>query len=523
MKNVNKSLLKKVLLISISFQLILSICISFYFIYHSNERAQESLRDSVRQSVLSIFHSNEKFKQDQFHSELSRKIWEIYGVKGVNLYTEECQLLASTPINLRMNCKKEGLVISLTDQVSRISHIQINLSKLKNPYLVRTIINIGLIVLAFLVLTAFASYSIFIRYFKHELSNIVHNVIVGVGKNDDKVTYDGVPTEIQPLAKKVFERTKELKETQKELGVLNKEKALYQLSLKVSHDLRAPLAILKKHKETLDKGILENSIERLEDIANQLLKKNKSHTQLRIVHLNKVLSKVIEEKKELYPSTIFKKELKGDFVILGSFVELESILSNLINNSIEAGATEIKFSLGDRGDKVQLLVNDNGPGFSSSLLETDLSDFYSYGKDRGNGLGLKNAFEDLKLRGHALSISNANGASIEILFTKNLNGPIYLLEDELIFQMLWKEFFKKFDIDLKVFSKSDDLMSSLNDKDNNENVLFILDQELGEERKGIDISYDLYKRGYKNIILSTGYLDSIEAPNFILSVIGKEP
>lgn len=60
---------------------------------------------------------------------------------------------------------------------------------------------------------------------------------------------------------------------------------------------------------------------------------------------------------------------------------------NLINNSLEAGATHVSLGLQDVNGYLDITVKDNGPGFESEQKEQLLEAFYTT-KSQGTGLGL---------------------------------------------------------------------------------------------------------------------------------------
>ena len=60
---------------------------------------------------------------------------------------------------------------------------------------------------------------------------------------------------------------------------------------------------------------------------------------------------------------------------------------NLVNNSLEAGATQVEVTLTGRGDELKIAVVDNGPGFPQDKVSELMEAFYTT-KSHGTGLGL---------------------------------------------------------------------------------------------------------------------------------------
>jgi signal transduction histidine kinase len=99
--------------------------------------------------------------------------------------------------------------------------------------------------------------------------------------------------------------------------------------------------------------------------------------------------------------------------------ELKTLLSNLINNSIEASATKITIYV----QKNQLLIQDDGKGIPNEICQRLLSEPLSYGKGAltngsGNGIGLYSAYHTLKSVGGDLILKSEEnvGTSITLVF-----------------------------------------------------------------------------------------------------------
>jgi signal transduction histidine kinase len=128
-----------------------------------------------------------------------------------------------------------------------------------------------------------------------------------------------------------------------------------QLSRKMFHDIRSPLASLNSiaeemtFSEAVAEKIFKGSIGRINDIANSLL----STTQKQIIQLptfqdfNSLINEIVSEKKTEHRtrnlSIIFQSSTDAKAFI--EPIELRRIISNLLNNSIEASKNEIIIKL----------------------------------------------------------------------------------------------------------------------------------------------------------------------------------
>jgi len=63
------------------------------------------------------------------------------------------------------------------------------------------------------------------------------------------------------------------------------------------------------------------------------------------------------------------------------------VMINLVKNSHEAGAHACTIEITTTGDKIEMTVEDDGPGFPPRLLDEGIMPYFTT-KERGSGLGL---------------------------------------------------------------------------------------------------------------------------------------
>ncbi|MCH8860153.1 MAG: sensor histidine kinase [Thaumarchaeota archaeon] len=119
------------------------------------------------------------------------------------------------------------------------------------------------------------------------------------------------------------------------------------------------------------------------------------------------------------PSTIQINFPKNDFQIFGNFYKLVVVLSNLVENSIEAMKKNgvINILAREGIDYVQIDIKDSGPGLPTEIIKKAFSSLYTTKPD-GNGLGLKVAKTIIELHGGTISVRN-NPTTFSIKLPKN--------------------------------------------------------------------------------------------------------
>lgn len=327
-----------------------------------------------------------------------------------------------------------------------------------------------------------------------------------------------------------------------------------RISQQVSHDIRSPLAALDMISGTL-KGIdeesriiLRNSINRIRDIANSLSAKdssttlsvqklqsldsngatnsNSSQQNTNTLLLSPIIDSIITEKRIQFRSDLSVQiDFLQDQASYGMFakinaVELKRVISNLVNNAIEALPNKIgrvEISVKEEKGQIQLSVIDNGMGMPPEVLKNAGTPGFTHGKPLGSGLGLSHAKTTVESWGGSLSISSNSTQTRNIGnsgTTVTLNLPkqpapswfvpslevkrnllVVVFDDDLSIHQVWKGRFESIGHHASVINFSN--VQGLRDfyrKDylRHEDVLFLMDFEiLNESITGLDLIEEL--------------------------------
>ncbi|MFA6521932.1 MAG: ATP-binding protein, partial [Candidatus Gracilibacteria bacterium] len=218
-----------------------------------------------------------------------------------------------------------------------------------------------------------------------------------------------------------------------------KAKLMHQVSAQVAHDIRSPLAALDMAvKDTAQipeeqRIIIRSAVSRIRDIANSLLEKHRNVAKTDsadandsargvaepagVYLLSSLIDPLITEKRLQFRSKIgvdIDAHLGSSSYGLFAKVqptEFKRVLSNLINNSVEAldknGSVILKLSC--REGKITITVRDTGKGVSPEVLAKLGTRGETHGKSGGSGLGLYHARTSLESWGGTLNISSELG------------------------------------------------------------------------------------------------------------------
>ncbi len=363
--------------------------------------------------------------------------------------------------------------------------------------------------------------------------------------------------------------------------------AIELMAAQISHDIRSPLSALSSMLTQIvelpeqQKNIINNAITRINDIANDLLTKRKemqsnqsadlsirSIRSIRLIDpilnielLSPVIESIIEEKRIQYKenNTVeIVTQFKNSHNIFANINvrEFQRVLSNLLNNSIEA-MTDTKgyvtVNLNQNQEWVFITIQDTGKGIAPHILKNLGQLGITHGKSKsqsGNGLGLYHAIKTIESFNGQLEIASTEnvGTTITIKLPTikapdsfaEISDPMsshqtaktekhrikydaVLIDDdfELIINM-WKISAQSNNKKLITFQDPKDFINQIDEVDKNTPIY--IDSNLGNGVKGQDIAKLIFDLGFKEIYLATGYQASEFFPMpWIKGIVGKTP
>lgn len=335
-------------------------------------------------------------------------------------------------------------------------------------------------------------------------------------------------------------------------SVKQREKmAIANLAQQVLHDLRSPLTSLEVAAENLDlfpeqdRIIIRGSLGQIKDLTYRLMNfakvRNANTDKDKTCLLASLVESVCAQKRyQLKKDTVNKIEIKTAFAensyhifAVINPVEMKRIISNLINNAIEAmkdneGIVFLKMQQCVHG--IRLTVQDNGRGIEKELWPSIMERGQSFHKNTGSGLGLYHAKETLKKVGGKIYFESAidlgttfhlelkvaavpEWFSSKIIF--NANEEIIILDDDENIHRVWKQKFQKMelqDYEIKVvhFSKTRELIEYIKSK-KSRRFKFLCDYEIvGDEKNGLDIIQELALQKKSYLVTSRYEEDEVQ-------------
>jgi len=291
----------------------------------------------------------------------------------------------------------------------------------------RVVATLAVLLLIVFLLTVFTSFTI-TRPLK-ELIQMTEQVAVGKAYRKPNLDRPGVK-EIQLLARAFAEMTERME---------HRSNYIHNFAMHVSHEFKSPLTSTQgaiellqnfyddmpaKKRNQFFKNIAQDT-DRLQRLVSRLLELARADVfepgeeQTELVSL---LEKTQEQYKKSGLAIHLKSIITSFYLPLGKEV-LETIISNLFENSLQHGANQIMVEMVEKKGLI-IRCYDNGKGISAANAEKIFTPFFTTNRKKGGtGLGLQIIQSLLKAHhGSIKHVPTANGALFEIQFAGTLKS-----------------------------------------------------------------------------------------------------
>ncbi|MCO5142632.1 MAG: HAMP domain-containing histidine kinase [Oligoflexia bacterium] len=316
-----------------------------------------------------------------------------------------------------------------------------------------------------------------------------------------------------------------ISEKNKILNALSAEVKYAAFAKQVAHDIRSPLAVLKLDSLS-SKG--RRILDRLEKILEDIQPENKKHHQF--VDLEVLLMEVIDEAASFYkiiPTAIkldISKEMAHEPMV--DPIGWRRVISNVLNNAIESHrevpvAINIFCKVSD--DRAFIKIIDSGEGISKKNARIAGEKSFTYGKEKGRGLGLLSTGNFLrKIRGSfKIYPLESRGSCAEIEFPRFGYYGVVLIDDDKDLITLWEKSGRTANYHFSSFQSLDNFLNS-SAVDRRAEVFLDLNFS-GHKLDIVDTYKKLSLRGYNRLFLATGQPIPRDAAENFIAVVGKEP
>lgn len=251
--------------------------------------------------------------------------------------------------------------------------------------------------------------------------------VKAIAKDFDEPLSQHEPAEIAAgrYAVKAFLERIEAQEVEREAlyrkqVMLEKDAAVVQMSQNLAHDLKNPMTAFDfaTRVKTWDefKAMRDQMARSLTTVQVILagIGKSSSGSLIKAVNCIIDLPTITGDLSRLFSSTTFELTYEGLGTVPAFLdpVAIERVISNLVRNAREAGASRVVIEGVSRGADLVLSVIDNGPGLPDAVIAKLFERGATYGKDGGSGIGLFNVKAIVESHGGTIDHERQSGLTV---------------------------------------------------------------------------------------------------------------
>jgi len=220
----------------------------------------------------------------------------------------------------------------------------------------------------------------------------------------------------------------QISKLEEDLRIKERLAAMGTLSAGIAHEIRNPLTSIKGFAQMINlkssdeqakryaKQVIAE-VERLEKLVKDIL----AYAKRQQVHKIPVrLSELVEEAKKNLSIPV---EVEGDAMLCADKTLMATVLSNIFKNAQEAGATLIEVKATEQPNRIDIFIEDNGPGIPEDILPHIFEPFRT-SKAKGTGLGLAISHNIIESHGGEITVWNKpeGGSVFRITLRKETCG-----------------------------------------------------------------------------------------------------
>lgn len=261
----------------------------------------------------------------------------------------------------------------------------------------------------------------------------------------------------------LHEKSNEIISLRERLRTFESQAALGKIASKLAHELGSPLnaiytsvqLLLENELPQVERkklSVIERQVEIMIGIINSLLQARKIAMPSK---QDVVLNDLIEETKLIMEPRLKGKPIRLDSkiehplaVISADHIQIQQVLINLLNNSIEAtesrqnqdspGMIELRvyedldFRISDAGfPNIRFDVSDNGNGVAPEIIPQLFNDFIESKKPNGNGIGLVICKEIIDRHGGKIFLSrnSKEGSTFSVILPVTKSTKDFAISD----------------------------------------------------------------------------------------------
>ena len=227
----------------------------------------------------------------------------------------------------------------------------------------------------------------------------------------------------------IFKIIEKVRELNRSIELLEKDKVIKESLFKLTHEIKNPLAVIKGYLDMFNIDNKEKSLKYLSimrEEANRSLNRITDFLEfnkIKIVKTEIDLNLLLEDVYDSFKIILNKKNIKliyndredEEIYFEGDYERLKQVLINVLKNSVEAikdkGKVEISSNIYKR--YIDIIIEDDGIGMSEDTLKQLKTMFFTT-KLNGSGLGVCLSNEIIKAHNGELIYTSKEGVGTKV-------------------------------------------------------------------------------------------------------------
>jgi signal transduction histidine kinase len=424
--------IKKNLLSSVTVSLtLLAIVLVTLLTHFQKQRLISATHSLVNEQISLVVKKLDHYRLVNQVDFITNTLYQLEKIEAVAIYDSDCSLLRKQPINaeLKWNCddkfiNKRVIIFENKNIFSESRHSPHYILVQTVDHLFKwndssflTLITIILLLIFILIILQILVVNRRVIAPVDELAKLISDTKPLQTHSNDS----NFPVELSPIYNSVIKRDLYIAAANNELLANREAQTIASISQQVAHDIKSPLGSLKAALDYIDSSpakslkLLNASYVRICAIIKDLEKHKGNQIIQERSYLKQILSEIVAEKEIMYQFVRFQLTIDPRLednlsVAVINSSDIQRIVSNLINNSIEAHTNQeklkITLTLNDQVDHLEIIVEDNGPGINKEFHHKIFQKGQSFNKKSGHGLGLYHAKQTLLATDGDISIDS---------------------------------------------------------------------------------------------------------------------
>jgi signal transduction histidine kinase len=420
--NLSKSFARHSVVVAVVSWLLIQIPVTgLIYVFSSNEQNKKEVvrRDSLEKVLGQAFSDLARAKDFVYSRGFVVRLGSEFGLKDIGVCSSQGEEIVPRPFENRCKDVNNRRWIGASDQGLWLDFVwndeeKYSQKQIFGPLLISALSTLVLMLVPLLLLGFRISSSV----------SRTSRMIEGLGSGKSAPVVLDVESELKPLIDAFLTKIDDAARAQGEIIRLRSDADVIRIAKRVAHDIRSPLAALShvakaRASDNSEGVLLREAVARIRAIADDLLaqSRRRSEDQPSVFDCVAAVQESIALKRQegdRFQDISIDTGNCGSSpqVVLASRSRFLSVISNVLNNSVEAvpedRSPKVRVLISRTKATLEIRITDNGKGFPPEVIANLGRIQVTVGKVDGNGIGLLSAHQEILGWGGSLKVETSS-------------------------------------------------------------------------------------------------------------------